>query len=494
MGDDNDDSFKLSRRKALAGMGSIGLAGALGVGGTYAQFTDTEDTTVQFTAGGIDGALSYNASYNSQMIGDGSVTHVQTNDDGVACDVEFTDVKPGDYGCFNFGLTVTNNPAWVAACVEIISDTDGKTYEPEVDVDPDLEEADIGTDVSSPLPVSTQFADDEITLWKEGGTVCLSVPGGTTSFLEDDDGLANHAEIFLANDGDDDWDLQVRYSSTTDANVEYSGWSHQYNGDSWQDGLPAGYSGNITSTDGYDVMCVTPDEDISAVGGVHTSVEGDADSENKGYITDENKPWDANGLIPCPTGAGELDTNTYILPYYDSDGTCVFFDPDGDPEFDPQESSVSTPSAFWSNSQDGDAPDVGFAVQPDDGEEYYLAPRTIRNVADGVSSIDTAHWNHESSEFSVENAPGGTDVSNGCVLLDGSEADGGDTGNNTQGVSPLQPGSDALNFGWDWHIPFETGNIAQGDTLKLRISFLFLQTRHTEAPNFGTYAPGQNVP
>lgn len=147
--ENNEDSGKvsLSRRKALAGIGTIGVAGAIGGFGTIAQFTDTEERTVEFTAGGVDGTIEIGASYNgndvvSQKQGSsfGEVENVNGGGAGVA--VNFTDVKPGDYGCFSFNLIVENNPAWAAACINYDNSNDGIIYDPERDPDPQLNESD----------------------------------------------------------------------------------------------------------------------------------------------------------------------------------------------------------------------------------------------------------------------------------------------------------------------------------------------------------------
>jgi len=147
MSDDNNGSFELSRRKALAGLGSIGVAGALGVGGTWAQFTDSEQATVDFTAGGIDGTLAYTSTYNTQE-GASSPNIVASSDDdedgdfdaqnGTGVTMSFDDVKPGDYGAITFELEVQNNAAWVASCVGVESDTDGDRFEPEQEREAEL--------------------------------------------------------------------------------------------------------------------------------------------------------------------------------------------------------------------------------------------------------------------------------------------------------------------------------------------------------------------
>jgi predicted ribosomally synthesized peptide with SipW-like signal peptide len=147
MSDNDDDSGKvtLSRRKALAGIGSIGAATALGGIGTYAQFTDVEEDSVTFTAGGIDGVVRYGASYNGNDVkthgGDSfaaELENVEKTGSGVGLNFSFTDIKPGDWGCFSFGIEVENNPAWVAACIGYENDSDNQIWEEEVGPDGDL--------------------------------------------------------------------------------------------------------------------------------------------------------------------------------------------------------------------------------------------------------------------------------------------------------------------------------------------------------------------
>jgi predicted ribosomally synthesized peptide with SipW-like signal peptide len=368
MSDDNNGSFELSRRKALAGLGGIGTATALGGIGTYAQFTDTEEQAVTFTAGGIDGELTWSGSYNGNPVEDGleNVTVGPSSEGvpgGVEVDVAFTDVKPGDFGCVNFGITVANNPAWVAACLDVVADTDGDEFEPEAEIED---------------------------------------PNG--------DGTYEQGDFPQADEGD-------------------------------------------------------PQTDSPSSGG------------------------DLYGRA----GKGELAENIYTLPYYDSDGECVFFDPDEEPTFDPESiGDFTTPSAFWSNSQpDGVSSNNLAAMDTADGTEYYLAPRSLRSVSSSLSVADTAHWNSNSKELTIDNAPAGTNVDLGCMMLDG-EGSNNDS-NNTQGVAALQSGT-TLNFGYDFHMPFATGNEVQGDKLTLKMGFIFLQTRHTEAPDFGTYSPASNTP
>ena len=122
----SDNEFSLSRRKALAGMGSIGVAAALGLGGTYAQFTDTEAVQGSFGAGELNGVSDYAASYNGEEVASGedsdadfsAESEINAGDtSGVAFSHSLTDIKPGDYGSIVFGAEVNTNPAWPILCL-----------------------------------------------------------------------------------------------------------------------------------------------------------------------------------------------------------------------------------------------------------------------------------------------------------------------------------------------------------------------------------------
>lgn len=141
--DNNDSKITLSRRKALAGIGGIGLA-SIGAGyGTFAAFSDSETGQATFTAGELDGAVSWSASYNGGQVGSGPQLEEQqgsfsTFDEGSAAtyfNYNLDDVKPGDYGSLVFGIEVQTNPAWVFSCLDFDNNTDGSITDPEADAD-----------------------------------------------------------------------------------------------------------------------------------------------------------------------------------------------------------------------------------------------------------------------------------------------------------------------------------------------------------------------
>ena len=356
MSDDNNGKFNLSRRKALAGIGAAGGAVGLGGIGTVAQLSDSEERSVTFTAGGLDGTISWSGSYNGDPIGQADFVNMSPGDttatdhlgNAVPIDIEFHDVKPGDFGCVNFTIEVESNEAWVASKLNVLENIDYENYEPEVEVDPNVTEA-------------------------------------------------------------------------------------------------------------------------------NTGLEG-------------------SGLDPAdPTGEaaeqGELAQNIYALPYYDSDGTCTFFD-SGSDQFDATAYDGATAEPFWSNSQSDDefvAQDDGGYEDPD-GNKYYLAPRDLLDISQNVNALNTAAWSTSDQSLGFQTAPNGSTIAQGSVMLDGSATSAPTTSNNTQGVSPLSPGVE-MNFGYDFHIPFSTGNVIQGDRTSISLDFLFLQSRHTDAPDFTSYSP-----
>lgn len=164
--DNNDGKFSISRRKALAGLGGIGAATALGGFGTWAQFTDEESETVTFTAGGIDGTVMGRASYNGQDVSTfddefetQEVENVGYQESGaLGLGISFDDVKPGDFGCFAFKITVENNPAWVAACLGVDNDIDGRAFEPELEAANETNHAALANDGEGGFAAQTSYS------------------------------------------------------------------------------------------------------------------------------------------------------------------------------------------------------------------------------------------------------------------------------------------------------------------------------------------------
>ena len=377
MTDDNDDSRPVSRRKALIGIGAAGAALGLGGVGTYAQFTDTEEQTATFSAGGIDGTITTVASYNgTALTGDEASSIVSLDGENAGATIHFEDVKPGDYGSFCFQLEVNNNPAWVASCTGIESSSDGTLWEPEAE-------------------------------------------------LESQDDTTSGTYVQSNNDAMDN----TTYTSQ------------------------AGYSQNSSAD----------------------------------YYGSE--------------GIGEMEENLLMIPYYNDSLEASFWDQGGDTNGDPQTlgSQNYNPSAFGTV-----ATNENF-WQKREGEDDDLLPRSVREVVSNAWSPGTTAFETPGSGFVTQ--PAGYDASdafvqNGCIPLDGRLTENAlsasdwpsETYFDSQSSSALQPG-DQLHFGFDWHLPFGTGNEVQGDNLVVNTGFSFSQVRHTSAPEFANvYEPGINTP
>ncbi len=343
----DDEKISISRRKALGAIGTVGAAGALGSLGTYAQFTDQERESYTFTAGGIDGEVRAGARYNGEIIKDfggsdgisetGDLENVEGFAESGALGLQFelSDVKPGDWGCFSFGITVQNNPAWVAACIDYKNSIDARAFEPEAEVDGD------------------------------------------------------HAEL------------------------------------------------------------------------------------------DETDPFGASKSYDSP---GELHKNLLVIPFYKGDSEpsdssrfdpCIFFDEEQG-EFDASayqgSGAVNTPTEFWDNSESG------------------LTPATLSDAAT-YQMVDTATWGDD-GDVDTYDIDDSIVVDDGCVFLNGDDPSNA----NQQGAAPL-PSGEEIWMGWDWHLPFDTGNAVQGDSLDLQLGFVFGQTRHTESAQLSNvFAPDENTP
>ncbi|QKY18071.1 SipW-dependent-type signal peptide-containing protein [Halorubrum sp. CBA1229] len=131
----SDKKFELSRRNALIGLGTVGLASAGAGVGTSAYFSDEEsfeDNTL--TAGELDLFVDYWTGANSEAI-DGGTTGSGQNDGGVSAQYVLNDVKPGDSGKLVFCPKIVDNPAWLWAGSSGFTQYENDLTEPEAEVD-----------------------------------------------------------------------------------------------------------------------------------------------------------------------------------------------------------------------------------------------------------------------------------------------------------------------------------------------------------------------
>jgi SipW-cognate class signal peptide len=139
----DDNTYGLSRRKALLGLGTIGVAG-IGAGlGTSALFSDTESftnntieagtTNLQVTLGLVEVRSTASASDLEVNLDDDN----QTADGEVRTGLTVEDMKPGDCIVLRATVNVQDNPMYVAVTGDDVSESGGVSTEPELDVDPD---------------------------------------------------------------------------------------------------------------------------------------------------------------------------------------------------------------------------------------------------------------------------------------------------------------------------------------------------------------------
>ncbi|RMB13542.1 SipW-dependent-type signal peptide-containing protein [Haloplanus aerogenes] len=174
------DEFELSRRKALAALGTVGAASAGAGLGTSAFFSDQETfENNQLTAGTLDMKVSWEEHYSDWSEDEAEHAHMEDGElvvddlqgfmdatlqeqfpdkqarkrlnEGTAdpCEVladvpddlekpviELEDVKPGDFGEVTFDFALCDNPGYVWMNGELLSNAENGVTEPEAD-DPD---------------------------------------------------------------------------------------------------------------------------------------------------------------------------------------------------------------------------------------------------------------------------------------------------------------------------------------------------------------------
>jgi predicted ribosomally synthesized peptide with SipW-like signal peptide len=226
MTDETPNSFTLSRRKLLAGIGAIGAASAGAGLGTSAYFSDTETfQNNSLTAGTLDMSVTANVvAASDYWVDQGglSVSAVADSEDAVM-GLEIDDVKPGDWGIICFDVEVGDNPGYVQVCTENFAETGGANPEPEQDAEGDTgNSADLGQYLLT-------------TVWQNYGGPTDGSPGGAKTDLSVLDPVFNNASddlnidyqepfnldggVDTDNDDDFDSDDRAHYTNAREANT-----------------------------------------------------------------------------------------------------------------------------------------------------------------------------------------------------------------------------------------------------------------------------------
>jgi predicted ribosomally synthesized peptide with SipW-like signal peptide len=167
------DEFELSRRKALAALGTVGIASAGAGVGTSAFFSDQETfENNQLTAGTLDMKVSWEEHYSDWSEDEAEHAHMEDGelviddeqgfmnatlqerfpdkmpsrplcealadvpDDLEKPVIDLSDVKPGDFGEVTFSFALCDNPGYVWLNGELLGNAENGVTEPEAD-DPD---------------------------------------------------------------------------------------------------------------------------------------------------------------------------------------------------------------------------------------------------------------------------------------------------------------------------------------------------------------------
>lgn len=133
------ERYQLSRRKTLAGLATIGAAGAGAGLGTSALFSDEEtfaDNVVE--AGTLDMTVTAEVvSHVDNGYWDGleltDETYEADGDPGVG--LEVADIKPGDWAVLCFTVAVESNPGYVTLHAENFTEAENGLTDPESEVD-----------------------------------------------------------------------------------------------------------------------------------------------------------------------------------------------------------------------------------------------------------------------------------------------------------------------------------------------------------------------
>jgi predicted ribosomally synthesized peptide with SipW-like signal peptide len=217
-----DKKYELSRRKALLGLGTIGVAGAAAGMGTSALFSDEEtfeDNTIQAgTTNLIVEATVAEYDSTANLFDDSTPGYVEIEDadgevDGDAgVGITATDLKPGDAFVVGFNVIVEDNPMYVAAQASNLADSENTpNTEPEnaTSTDPDTGGDAVGSgagDLDNQMETVIGYdgpsggADANNFTWDQSGAVAPNNAeagtGGGQSLTAYLDNLANQGFLY----------------------------------------------------------------------------------------------------------------------------------------------------------------------------------------------------------------------------------------------------------------------------------------------------------
>jgi len=331
----SDDKFKLTRRKALAGLGGIGAGAALGGTGTMAYLNDTEQTSAMVTAGTLDLKLDWKVYYNGSQLEDGDgydpVQLEPTDTDGKTI-LKLDDVKPGDEFCIATSIHVEDNPAWIWFGSDVINDKENGMNDPEKDAedsDPD------GGELDDNLEVQT-FYDDNLDCEYNGDTEqAVNKWRKVTDWMKDVGTLTDDGGILL--DGARNEEINVRedgsstpyYPTDESQTIHLSPFFPTENGlktaiqNWWGGSPPSGLTSGQYGTQHFAIQFRLPTD-------VGNEIQGDSFELEMNYYAEQARH---NGFPKSPWNDNLPEFSVDLVPGVDSQITGPGFTPDGDEDY-----------------------------------------------------------------------------------------------------------------------------------------------------------------
>lgn len=468
----SDNDIQLSRRKILAGLGTIGVASAGAGLGTTAWLSDEESfLNNSFTAGTLDLKLDYKATYDggpgrleavqamgypdAEDLGDGvylldqapSPGDMQEWEDYVQgeqfdfCSPEadeylvngddipvFTleDVKPGDCGEVTISLHLCDNPGYIQLSGELTENAENGQTEPELDAEG--EDTDGVGELADEIQVCMWYDEDCDNVFETSGdggggelevALVSDVSGSMSGSIGD---LQNAATGFVDNLASPDEAAAISFA--TSANLDQE--------------LTTDYAAVNSAINAY-----------SAGGG--TDIAAGITEANDELMNGTNATAGASKvMILLSDGNSNESAAISAAQAAKDDGIRIFTIALGSADTDLLEQVASSPG------------DAYVAPDPSDLDAIYQEISDV--VLQGEQEIFCGSMADAFAMLS------------GGVVLDGDRSE--------DGVQPYAARTTQC-IGFEWCLPEETGNEVQSDSVSFDLTFAAEQARHNDTP-FGT--------
>jgi Ca-activated chloride channel family protein len=473
----------LSRRRVLAGLGGIGIASAGAGLGTSAFFSDEESfTNNSLTAGTLDLKLDYKSTYfggpgrldDVQAMGYPDAEELLVDDESTGryllaqapspadmqawedlvqgedfdfCSPEadeflvngdgipvFTleDVKPGDSGEVTISIHICDNPGYLRMVGELTGTAENGQNDPELDAE--------GEDTDG----IGELADTiEVCVWYDEDCDNVYEPTGT--------GEQNELEVALVSD------VSGSMSGSAITSLKTAATSFVDNLSSPDEAAAISFNSSAATDQELttDYQAVKDAINLYTAGG-GTSIAAGIDEGTDELLNGTNAtPGASKVMILLSDGNSNASAATTAADAAKNAGIRIF--------------TIALGSANTSLLQSlASSPDDAF-VAPDPADLDTVYAEIAQIVLAGEQKI----FEGTMTELYAAIGDG--------LVLDGNRQE--------EGVQPY-PGATTQCIGFEWELPFETGNEVQSDSVSFDVGFEVEQSRHNDDP-FATPTPTQ---